>query len=612
MTTDDLRRHTSQARLYTTQVYPYKSSTGSTITLSGTDNGLNIAWRGGSPLYFTSSSEGPINGHHAADNHDDVTQNAESDDEALFESDEEEIDDDQPYPSVVQDLFIPFKSPVLHLAVPEACPQDHVHNGPSIFKTCITVAVACPDGTLSVLTIPLDPPSAATKRKRKLGVRQCHLKSEHEMGLIRQIVIAHTDSTDQSTELDQDTAHKPRTRSRASKPAAAKHADHAIFVACATSYAHNTLELFHVPCFDENDRFIMDTGGARAYETLQLNGMVQTLRLPPALPFNLDHVQILVALRNGHLQIHSNAGQSTNESGYKALQVIESFDSSFTHNTSDGRDGDIHAHRKRILDARWVLGRAAILTLLEDGEWGVWIVDAATLHVPGMSKSSPFDFVTRGFVGDALNDNSTGTKSKSKYQLAPVTPNTRRVRQEDLFTGPAPKTGVAPRGGICVTPLSLSPDQDDTVVLWYGNDIYTVPSLRALLSRSMSSKGKDTGTLYKPCLSHLTGIDLCGETIEHVAHLKDSNASTRNAADDYDILITTEHRMIIVANAKPQFDARLLQPQAVESPTHRRDQMLLDQGDLDIGNVDRMLDDMAGAKSRPLSLWNAKRVGFAA
>lgn len=82
-----------------------------------------------------------------------------------------------------------------------------------------------------------------------------------------------------------------------------------------------------------------------------------------------------------------------------------------------------------------------------------------------------------------------------------------------------------------------------------------------------------------------------------------------------DILIAAEHRLIIVANTnRPlgrDLNAVFAKEQAEEEETRRTDQALLSRGELDLGGMDRMLEDMEGSGSRSLVLGNPRKVLFA-
>ena len=162
----------STTRLHTSTVYPIKSSNGSTIIITGTETGLRVTWSGGKSLFVASQREGAFaNGDHQHLNVDNITREPESDDEALFDSDEEDLDDHQPYPSDVQEIDIALPSPVLHVAVPPLVPDQRNSSTPVFLFDSITLATACENCSAHVVILPLDPPSASAKRKGRLAAQ---------------------------------------------------------------------------------------------------------------------------------------------------------------------------------------------------------------------------------------------------------------------------------------------------------------------------------------------------------------------------------------------------------------------------------------------------------
>ena len=70
-----------------------------------------------------------------------------------------------------------------------------------------------------------------------------------------------------------------------------------------------------------------------------------------------------------------------------------------------------------------------------------------------------------------------------------------------------------------------------------------------------------------------------------------------------DLLVSAEHRFVILQSLRPPVAARQLFQQPAERPA-LQDQLMLDAGELDVGGMDRMLNSMA-ADGR------TRRVGFA-
>lgn len=619
------------SRIYTSKLYPVPAPNGSSVVISGTEKGLHITWNGGKPLYFTSRSEGPlVNGtSHNQATAPQVSEDPESDDEALFESDEEELDNDQPYPSIAQDLDLPLGTAVLHLAIPEIPLQANLRSGdniPNILSHSIVVAAACSDGSSKIITLPLDPPSAASKRKKRLGAHICAVGAEDASAMVRGIALTWTSigAADQTTteENSHNTRSQSRSRTQAPNP------ELSLLVAIATSDLSGRLQIFKVPVHSAGGVARLPRHQKAPLQTQYLSAYPTRVSFNTAILPSNRHSQLLIADASGCLRVYdplapSNGGQRPSSADSQITQPTDqgawllTLNSSF-HSLKDRTSANPGlAQRKKILDASWVCGGRGILALVEDGEWGVWDVDGTGPRPQKKGLSSPLDFVVRGFIGDAPETTSTGSaKTKSRSQLAPMTPNTRRVRQESLFSGPVAKSGVAARGGISAVPSTSSHGSvDDSIVLWYGNEMHHIPSLMNLWQRSASSSGQDTGSLYGPGLSRVEGFDLSGEMINCVTqlHPKEKVAPGLGKSVQKDFLITAEHRIIILEGANDIIPGRTLfngEPEP-ESLVLRREQRLLDSGDLDIGGMDRMLDSMAGIEKTG-GFGKGKRVGFAA
>lgn len=579
-------RHDHAARLYCSQIYPYRSSNGSIIVISGTEHGLHVAWHGGKPLYFTSVSEAPVGNDSTTQNDDahDIAATAESDDEALFDSDDEDLDEDQPYPPLIQTLDIPLSSPVLKIAALRQ-PDAITTASASLFTYTIVVVLACFDGSLRVLTVPLDPPSAATKRKRKLGVRQCSLHDDSNTGhgivLPRSLAMAAVRSEKADSQLE-------------------------LIVACSGSTVSGELALYRVACKPDHDgNEVLDTANVIPFASLYVSSTPTSLSFTRSHAASTHDLELAIAQHDGNLQVWQVGSVASSASPARVFTT--GFDSSHHRAKALG----CVAYRKRILDSAWVFDGNAVFALLEDGEWGVWIINESEVKTSGIKKATGgAGFAISGFIGDAPEANA-GHTINSKPHLAPVTPNTRRVRQESLFHGPAVQTGTAPRGGVSVSSTTQSSSTDDSVLIWYGSEVHSIPSLRKLLSRS----GKDTGTLYGPGVSRIEGFDTYSETINsahQLAQRQEPTSAGLGSLDQRDLLITTEHRFILVTSTRPQLAARTAARQnmdLLDSPLHKRDQLLLGQGELDIGGVDRLLDGMVGVEAT--GRLNPRRVGFA-
>lgn len=262
--------------------------------------------------------------------------------------------------------------------------------------------------------------------------------------------------------------------------------------------------------------------------------------------------------------------------------------------------------RKKILGARWVLAGKGVLVLLEDGEWGIWDVSSSQ---PGKCVE---DFALRGFLGSSSStEHAEPNKNKRGVsKLAPMTPNTRKTKAEQLFTGEVRVPGVAPTGGIAVHANNPRTGQaDESVAIWYGSEIYSITSTQAFWQRSTSSNG-GFGSLHAPGLSHITDISLSNEIITSISQFPiKGSAGLGQMNTQRDLLVSGEHRAIVLQTQRPDKPARnLFQQQIDERPVEAvRDQHMLDVGALDVDGLDRMLETMAAGHANTAT----RKVGFA-
>lgn len=262
------------------------------------------------------------------------------------------------------------------------------------------------------------------------------------------------------------------------------------------------------------------------------------------------------------------------------------------------------AHRhKHVLDAKWVMEGKAILVLLEDGEWGFW-----DLVGPPQTGKLINDFAISGYLASGA-DTTPSSQPKNGTKLAPMTPNTRKAKADALF-GTAPKVpGVAPRGGISVSiNNNRSHHQDESVVMWYNCDIYTIPNLQAFWQRNTNSSSNSLGSLHSPGLTHVRDINTAHEMITSISQFPSPPSSSNTLGQINtlrDLLVAAEHRCIILQDLRPLPPTQNLFQQAATERPESRDQRMLNSRELDLIGMDRMLDSMAAGDNRP------RRVGFA-
>ncbi|KAL9000931.1 MAG: hypothetical protein Q9188_005562 [Gyalolechia gomerana] len=323
----------------------------------------------------------------------------------------------------------------------------------------------------------------------------------------------------------------------------------------------------------------------------QLPCPAASLSFNPSLPGDERNSRLLLADRKGTIRIlDCHSAEASNEcpcliSLYTSLQ-----------STSNRRGAGKH-----VLDAQWVLGGSAVLILLENGEWGVWDLEGHGPKAQSTSKApvtptlgSLFMFAIRGHVNDGSNtfksDNADAASIKEASKpamLAPTTPSTRRMRQDNLFAGPLRQAKGPAHGGISLVPDQDSKIGDEAVVMWYNNAITVIPSLRTHWADKVKGSGNLFGNGARGEARTIHKVSLRGERRTDVALLPASDQPTYGAALEYTVLVTGETRCVLVTS--PSSGQRAIWGNQL-SP--RSDQRMLEQGDLDLDGMDRMLSTM--------------------
>lgn len=250
----------------------------------------------------------------------------------------------------------------------------------------------------------------------------------------------------------------------------------------------------------------------------------------------------------------------------------------FDHSESPGTEALPNAKRKRVLDAQWVLGGRAVLVLLHDGEWGIWDVEGAgptgvpegrlsrELIKKGLQGGAKTAWNLSGWVGDRQRRQSKTRRGSSESSFAPRTPHTRQREEAKLFTAGASldETRTYARGGLATRPIrSIKPDglADEAVMMWHGDSFAAMPSVRTYwdtqLSRSktggslFSAEGKDR--LVTMGEVSLQGESVCdGDLFLPVDPKLGATKSTEDASRMPDVLVTGEHRLVMVMTLQPE------------------------------------------------------------
>lgn len=505
-----------------------------------------------------------------------IVRDAASQDDA----EDDEQDPDCPYPSIIQDVDLDVGSEVLRIATPSFFTSSERQRA-SLTSSHIIIAASCGDGRVLLLTAPMEAPRTVDKRAFVKSVHQSELQTEGVVGQHLSIKL-----------LPEDDAESMDTT---------QHHRHPTAIDCLLVVQGKSLLTWQLRLATES----IET--ASVSKSLQSYSAVSTRSV--SFSASAHSRRLLVSDRPGVVHIYdvsaaeeqSTSRESTSRkpAGDSPGKCIMSYHTSFHFATGS----PTIARRKRILDAKWVLGDQCVLVLLEDGEWGVW--DLQALPPPGKTIE---DFAVSGYLASSsmTHATETGQPKKTGSKLAPMTPNTRQAKAGDLFNVKSKAPGVAATGGIDVSTTSTRSGQiDEAVIIWYNNDIYSIPSMQTFWQRRTNRSGP-SGSLYAPDLVHVSGINLMQENITSISQFVAKQTPARHGQMNIgrDLLVSAEHRFVILQSNRPQGSSSGGLFGQVADRVPANDQKMLDVGELDLGGVDRMLDSM-GADTR------TRRVGFA-
>lgn len=269
------------------------------------------------------------------------------------------------------------------------------------------------------------------------------------------------------------------------------------------------------------------------------------------------------------------------------------------------------ALRKHVLDAKWVQNGRAVVVLLADGEWGIWdIFDAQPKALSGdharqASRLGNFStFAISGSINASPHlSNADSQKLKTRDggkagRLAPMTPGTRRIRQENLFSGPIQQAEGPARGGICIISSQDAKATDDAISLWHNDNITVIPSLRTHWANKVKGTGNLFGNGAKGEARAISNISLLGERRSDVVLLPvGPQFRPERSSSTESVLVLGETRFVVVTAPLGEPQATTRNP--LQPPT---DQKLLERGDLTLEGMDRVLASMDNSRTAPNKL----------
>ncbi|SLM36564.1 conserved hypothetical protein [Lasallia pustulata] len=641
-------------RIHTTNVYPIAAPNGSTIVLYGYEHGLRILWRGGRPLKKALKKKEEKPKANGISN--DVVMIIDSDDEQPpsrpaqpyqdepeFEDEEDEYDSTEPYQTIVQTLDLLLGTEVLHMAVPQLPPDLDPTTGsvPSILSQKVVIAAACSDCSIRLITLPLCPPSPASKARSELRNNVSLGNAGNGMWGDKMVVIPSNighqsipcsvsitfspQDTGDAVMDDSEVEGEPEARARStlrapsrgrsrSRSQQAGNGEWDLLVASHSSELSGVLLIYRLPIsVDRHGSSTLSAEHIVPWRTKHLPSPAASISFSSSLYPSKRHMRLLVAETRGAVRVYEPLATPSASDGEWQVSLYPGFENSLIGVPK----------RKSIIDSRWVLGGKAIIVLLTDGEWGIWDPENAGPKAKDQlgqsrssSKSSPTDFAIGDWMelatASTLPKSSSG-KTDSKSRLAPMTPHTRKVRQEALFSGSTSLSStLAVQGGITIIPagghFSNRRADDETILLWYGGNIITIPSLITHWQDKVTGSGNLFGTGAMGQVKEISNVNLGGELRNGVTiiprHLGKRDTATAAADPLPDIIVTGETRLLIIAAPLPEPKQTNTFAQA-EQPA-AADQRLLARGELDVGGMERILASMANGIANPIG-WRRSR-----
>ena len=573
-------------------------------------------------------------------------------DTPVFNDEEEEHDVSEPYDPLIQTLDLPIGVAVLHFSfphLPSEPTESTMKSLPSLLSDRIVVAMDCSDFSVRVLTLPLLPPSPQSKMRPELRSQIPSTKSTYghfseqmmvvsggngHQSIPRGVSVTITARSLPSAGGDNIIgAQKPggpqdqtrnrshsasRPRSQNSSPVADRSWD--LLIASHSAQFSGVILIHKVAIVADGSK--IDTTFAEHNVPWQIKCLASPAT---SIHFNSSiypaprHSELLIAEANGVVRILDCLSQ--HESRPEGSWLLSLY-SAFQHIPAPV------ISRKHILDAQWCLGGKAVVVLLADGEWGIWdLENAGPKAKMGMEVTegvsgtllTPFDIsgwisTSRTLKSSAKNTGVTGDRS---HGLAPMTPGTRKIRQESLFTGSTAQSNGLVFGGLSVSPTrktAIQKADDESILLWYGDDIAILPSLLKYWQNTVRGAGNLFGTDTRGQLKRIGSSSLGEEVRNEVSLFPESYPPTvkYRIADQNDILITTERGIIMMAT--PVAEPRATTSSNPSTIISSIDQKLLTLGELDVNGMDRILAGMSNGSQAHRDYGNGsspvKKVGF--
>lgn len=576
---------------------------------------MKVVWRGGRRFSELKTKTPEGQKKPAESNADDSVMIIDSDEEEepapvqeepTFEFclEESEVDPAAPYEEVVRQIDIPLGSRVLDVAVPRVLAEEArspLDPFPPILKTTIVVAAVCSDLSTKVVTLPIVPPHPSQTESKHWRIQTCTVNgAATHQDIPRGVSLTFTCH---EFEEDQD--------QRKSRGRFGTHGKWDLLVATHSAEGCGALLLHRIPIRESSGSFRLLDEEIISQRRL-LPAPAQTIAFNPSTWPSVRHANLLVAFHSGCVKIYScfstkKASKSTRRASipqedYETIDTEGRWLISLYPGFEQGPAGI--PRRKTIVDADWVLGGRAVMVLLEDGEWGIWDIEGAgpgtakgPLHrqtsIQGVTGGSLTAYAVSGRIMTPPSNNSSETEQRSRF--APMTPSTRRVREDGLLKGSMSTASPSHRGQISVLQTNPSSDvlPDESILLRHGRQSAIITSLLSLWRNAVKTTGTfDSSNRCR--LSPFQDVNLMGQNFQAIGHLPAPARHSRAIEkQSFDVLVAAEYQLTVLAPRLKESDHQETHPIKQEN-TNETDQMMLRRGELDVEGMGRLLNGMAG------------------
>ncbi|KAJ5971075.1 uncharacterized protein N7479_000993 [Penicillium vulpinum] len=601
-------------RIHTAKGYPLRSPNGSSVIIYGYDAGLKIVWRGGkrfAELKPTGPQAKPKPTANNADpdsvmiidsGEEEEPEPAQEEPVVEFSLEESEVDPAAPYEAILRQIDIPLGSRVLDVAVPRVLPEEArspLDPFPPMLRNTIVVSVVCSDLSTKVVTLPIIPPHPTRTDSKSWRIQTLTVNgATTHQDIPRGLSITFT-CHEFEDEQDQ---RKLRGRF-------GNFGKWDLLVATHSGEGCGALLLHRIPIRGESSIRIVEEDIVSQRRLLP--APAQTIAFNPSTWPSTRHANLLVAFHSGCVKIYSCFAKKVLKSSRRASILQEDYENIDTEGRwlislypgfEQGPTGV--PQRKRIIDADWVLGGRAVMVLLEDGEWGVWDIEGAgpgavkgPLHrqtsVQGVTGGSLTAYAVCGRIMTPLSNTNSETEQRSRF--APMTPSTRRVREDGLLKGSMSTASPSHRGQISVLQTNPSSDAlpDESILLRHGRQSAIITSLLSLWRNAVKTTGTfDSSNRCR--VSPFQDVNLMGQNFQAIGHLPAPARRSRQAERQaFDVLVVAEHQIMILAPKLTESVEESL-PIVKQEEISETDQLMLRRGELDVEGMGRLLNGMAG------------------